>query len=77
MEKRAGMNKIFRTWDTALRERRRSTLIQAAEAAHAAAVDSSFDLLVTGSLARGQVHPWSDLDLILRAKGSGMKKDWA
>jgi len=69
------MDAIFRTWDLSLREGRRSVLLQAAQAADAVAAGSPFDLLVVGSLARGQVHPWSDLDLILKAKDPVTKPD--
>lgn len=57
--------KIFRTWDRGLRAARHARLSASALAAAQAASESGCSLMVTGSLSRGEVHPWSDLDLVL------------
>jgi len=60
------MDECPRTYDHVLREERRLLLRDAAlRAAKAVEEDSPFRLMVTGSLSRGQVHPWSDLDVVL------------
>lgn len=55
----------FRTYDLDLREARRLLLRDAAERVAEAVDGSGFEAWVTGSLSRGQVHPWSDLDIVL------------
>lgn len=60
------MDDFPRTFDKELREGRRAYLTAAASRAEEAlSDDSGYRLMVTGSLSRGQVHPWSDLDLVL------------
>jgi len=55
-----------RTYDRLLREARRLVLREAALSAAAAVPEKSgYRIMVTGSLSRGQIHPWSDLDLVL------------
>lgn len=57
-----------RTFDTDLREARRLLLKEKAEAAAAFVLErGGYEVFVSGSLSRGMVHPWSDLDLILSA----------
>lgn len=69
----------FRTQDLDLREARRLRLLSAARTASDAVPSDKGEILVTGSLARGQVHPWSDLDLILKLdepeKDYGLRHD--
>lgn len=54
-----------RTFDMALRGARRLHLKEKAEAAAAFVAERGCEIFVSGSLSRGMVHPWSDLDLIL------------
>ncbi len=57
-----------RTFDIALREARRLFLKEKAQAAAAFVAErGGYEVLVSGSLSRGMVHPWSDLDLVLSA----------
>lgn len=57
-----------RTFDVELREARRLLLKEKAEAAAAFVSErGGYEVLVSGSLSRGMVHPWSDLDLVLSA----------
>jgi hypothetical protein len=56
---------IYRTWDDDLREARRLLLIDRARIVSDAVAGTPFAVAVTGSLSRGQVHPWSDLDLLM------------
>lgn len=58
-------SQIYRTYDNSLRQARYDYLVAAAERGAEFVKGSGFDLKVTGSLSRGQVHPWSDLDLLL------------
>lgn len=58
---------ILRTHDPRLRRLRWEELVRGALAASKAARACGLEVLVTGSLSRGQTHPWSDLDLLLRA----------
>lgn len=63
---------IFRTWNDDLREARRLLLLERARIVDAAVSGTPFAVSVTGSLSRGQVHPWSDLDLLMhRRDGDG------
>ena len=55
----------YRTWDHDIRSARQTRLLAAARAADACTRAKGGQMLITGSLARGQVHPWSDLDLIV------------
>lgn len=59
---------IFRTWDRNLREERRTTLARNARTISDAMEGTPFMVAVTGSLSRGQVHPWSDLDLLMQRR---------
>lgn len=59
---------IFRTWDRDLREGRRTTLARNARTISDAMEGTPFMVAVTGSLSRGQVHPWSDLDLLMQRR---------
>ena len=61
----------FRTYDAVAREHRRRELAHAAMSA-AEAFDRSatgMEMYVSGSLSRGQTHPWSDLDLVILRNG--------
>lgn len=62
------MTNSGRTHDASLRRARRDKLVAAARAGAASLDGTGVDVLVTGSLARGQTHPWSDLDLLLRSR---------
>lgn len=63
-------DETLRTYDPALRAERARRLQDAAlRASSALGDDWGFELMVSGSLSRGQVHPWSDLDLVLRPSG--------
>ncbi|MNU43636.1 hypothetical protein D3C71_324260 [compost metagenome] len=67
-----------RTFDVELREARRLLLKEKAEAAAAFVSErGGYEVLVSGSLSRGMVHPWSDLDLVLSAtsESSGDRSD--
>lgn len=60
------MEDACRTFDTEMRERRRQYLAAAAASAGSfLSGRSQYRVMVSGSLSRGQVHPWSDLDLVL------------
>lgn len=66
----------YRTYDTEFREARRVELSNAALAAsEAVSGDRGMDILVTGSLSRGQVHHWSDLDLVVVRNGVQPDRD--
>jgi hypothetical protein len=67
----------FRTWDEALRQRRFDLLRGAAQRAAAAAIKAGLSLRVTGSVSRGEVHPWSDLDLVLKKEGVAEEGIWS
>lgn len=55
-----------RTFDTELRDARRLLLKEKAQAAAAFVSErGGYEVLVSGSLSRGMVHPWSDLDIVL------------
>lgn len=59
----------MRTYDPVLRSLRREHLLgMAVAAADVLGPLSRYDVLVSGSLSRGQIHPWSDLDLVLELK---------
>ncbi|NTF17558.1 hypothetical protein G6L37_04045 [Agrobacterium rubi] len=66
------MDDIRRTFDPVLREERRLLLWEAALRAEAAVpASAACRVMVTGSASRGQVHPWSDLDLVLTPTRTG------
>lgn len=67
---------IFRTFDNELRDSRFALLKAAALAAATAAEGSGFDAMVTGSLSRGQTHPWSDLDVVLVRQDPEAEQDY-
>jgi predicted nucleotidyltransferase len=76
------MEQRCRTFETELREARRLHLRDKAETAAAFVAErGGFEVWVSGSLSRGQVHPWSDLDLVLSESGpsaedrSGLRYD--
>lgn len=64
-------SRIFRTWDEELREERRMLLLARARSVEARLSGTPFSVSVTGSLSRGQVHPWSDLDLLMYRRDGG------
>lgn len=61
------MEDLLRTFDLSMRLARQERLRKWATAADALLVDrgGGYRAMVSGSLSRGQVHPWSDLDLVL------------
>lgn len=63
-----------RTNDVGLRRARHDKLVTAARAGAAAVEGTRFEILVTGSVARGQTHPWSDLDLLLRSRDGSYER---
>jgi hypothetical protein len=63
--------RIHRTWDDDLREARRLLLLERVRIVSDAVAGTPFAVAVTGSLARGQVHPWSDLDLLMFRRDGG------
>ena len=66
----------FRSWEDDLRQARLEIVLAAAERANAVVAKHGAELLVTGSAARGEVHPWSDLDLIVRLPESAERPNW-
>jgi predicted nucleotidyltransferase len=64
------MEEHCRTFDIALREARRLFLRErAATAAAFVSERGGYEVQVSGSLSRGQIHPWSDLDIVLSEIG--------
>jgi len=66
-----------RTSDADLRQARYDKLVKAAKIANVMAVEAGIDLRVTGSLSRGETHPWSDLDLVAIMPDEKNKNDRA
>jgi len=67
---------FFRTFDRELRESRRRLLAEAAARVAASVDGSEFEAMVSGSLSRGQTHPWSDLDVVLVKKDADASEDF-